>query len=79
MSGRENHTPLRQNLCRPTPHARDMVGTMRVHTAQFHTLPTIGSGERRRLLKRPLPFRGKVCHLTQHQRDETPAKRRVTS
>ena len=28
--------------------------------------------------KCPLPFSGKVCHLTQQQRAETPAERRVT-
>jgi|SRR4029453_1370388 hypothetical protein len=41
----EPHTPAAKPTP-PTPHSRDMVGTMRVHTARFHAVPTIGSGER---------------------------------
>ena len=66
------------DLCNTVPHSRDMVSTMRVPTDRFDAVPTIGSGKRRLLLKRPLPFSGKVCHLTQHQRAETSAERRVT-
>src|SRR4029453_2138193 len=54
-----------------------MVGTMRGHTAQFHAVLTISSGKRCLLLKRPLPFMEKLCHLTRQQRDKTPAKWRV--